>query len=35
VVLIPIRSKRKSVTMTLLIQYESSATTRRLTYRIR
>jgi hypothetical protein len=35
VVLIPIRSKRKSVTMTLLVQYESSATTRRLTYRIR
>ena len=35
VVLIPTRSKGKSVTMTLLVQYKSSGTTRRLTYKIR
>jgi hypothetical protein len=35
VVLIPTRSKGKSVTMTLLVQYKSSGTTRRLTYEIR
>jgi hypothetical protein len=35
VVLIPIRSKGKSVTVTLLVQYKTSGTTRRLTYKIR
>jgi hypothetical protein len=35
VVGVPARSKGKSVTVTLLVQYKSSATTRRLTYRIR
>jgi len=35
VVVIPVRSKGKSVTVTLLVQYKSSGTTRRLTYRIR
>ncbi len=35
VVRIPTRSKGKSVTMTLLVQYKSSGTTRRLTYKIR
>ena len=35
VVGVPVRSKGKSVTVTLLVQYKSSATTRRLTYRIR
>lgn len=35
VVLIPIRSKGKSVSITLLVQYKSSGTTRRLTYKIR
>lgn len=35
VVLIPIRSKGKSVTVTLLLQYKTSGTTRRLTYKIR
>ena len=35
VVVIPTRSKGKSVTMTLLVQYKSSGTTRRLTYKIR
>ena len=35
VVVVPVRSKGKSVTVTLLVQYKSSATTRRLTYRIR
>jgi hypothetical protein len=35
VVRIPIRSKGKSVTVTLLVQYKSSGTTRRLTYKIR
>jgi hypothetical protein len=35
VIAIPVRSKGKSVTVTLLVQYKTSATTRRLTYRIR
>lgn len=35
VVTIPSRSKGKAVTMTLLVQYKSSGTTRRLTYKIR
>jgi len=34
-VLIPIRSKGKSVSVTLLVQYKTSGTTRRLTYKIR
>lgn len=35
VVVIPVRSTGKSVTVTLLVQYKTSGTTRRLTYRIR
>jgi hypothetical protein len=35
VVRIPIRSKGKSVTVTVLVQYKTSGTTRRLTYRVR
>jgi hypothetical protein len=35
VVVIPVRSTGKSVTVTLLVQYKTSGTTRRLTYKIR
>jgi hypothetical protein len=35
VIAVPVRSRGKSVTVTLLVQYKTSSTTRRLTYRIR